>query len=316
MYEQYREEKIPKTLYFFNLILLGSVIGMVFVLNQNLENKKVEVARVQKEVKNLSVFNNLNLKAKAVFVYDVLEDKILYKNNETTQLPLASITKLMTALVATELLPPNSNISINNDFLKEEGDTGLLVSESWKLKDLLDFSLVTSSNDGMRSVASVIGAFTLKTTDYNIGRKDFIEKMNIRAKQLGLEEMFFVNETGLDVDSRVGGGYSSSQNVNDLMKYMILNHPQILEATKYEKLSIDSNDKKHNAKNTNDIINSIPGLFASKTGYTDMAGGNLVIAFDPSLGRPIIITVMGSTAEGRFEDVNLLVQKTLEYLNQ
>ena len=47
-----------------------------------------------------------------------------------------------------------------------------------------------------------------------------------------------------------------------------------------------------------------------------MAGGNLVIAFDPSLGRPIIITVMGSTAEGRFEDVNLLVQKTLEYLNQ
>ncbi len=316
MYEQYKEEKVPKTLYFFNLILLGSVIGMVFVLNQNLEEKKVEVANIIQEAKSLAVFNDLNLKAKAVFVYDIVEDKILYKKNETTQLPLASITKLMTALVATELLPPNSNISIKSDFLKEEGDSGLLVSESWTLKDLLDFSLVTSSNDGMRSVASVIGAFISKTNNYDIGRKDFIEKMNIRAKQLGLEETFFINETGLDVDSRVSGGYSSAQNVNDLMKYMILKHPEILEATKYEKLSINSNNKKHNAKNTNDIVNSIPGLFASKTGYTDMAGGNLIVAFDPSLGRPFIITVMGSTADGRFEDVNLLVHKTLEYLNQ
>ena len=287
---------------------------MIFLIDQKFEQRKENIVKAEQEVKSLAVFNNLNLRAKAAFVYDVLEDRILYRKNEKEQLPIASITKLMTALVATELLPKNSNITIKSDFLKEEGDSGLLSAESWELMDLLDFSLVTSSNDGMRSVASVIGAVTSNTSDYDLGRKDFIEKMNLKAKDMELEQTFFVNETGLDVDTKVSGGYSSAQNVSDLMKYLILKHPEILEATKYQKLSINSDDRKHNAKNTNDIVNEIPGLFASKTGFTDMAGGNLVIAFDPSIGRPIIITVLGSTLEGRFSDMEALVKASLDYI--
>lgn len=309
-----KDNQISKTLYFFNLALLLGVVGMIFLIDQKFEQRKENIVKAEQEVKSLAVFNNLNLRAKAAFVYDVLEDRILYKKNEKEQLPIASITKLMTALVATELLPKNSNITIKSDFLKEEGDSGLLSAESWELMDLLDFSLVTSSNDGMRSVASVIGAVTSNTSDYDLGRKDFIEKMNLKAKDMELEQTFFVNETGLDVDTKVSGGYSSAQNVSDLMKYLILKHPEILEATKYQKLSINSDDRKHNAKNTNDIVNEIPGLFASKTGFTDMAGGNLVIAFDPSIGRPIIITVLGSTLEGRFSDMEALVKASLDYI--
>jgi D-alanyl-D-alanine carboxypeptidase len=309
-----KDNQISKTLYFFNLALLLGVVGMIFLIDQKFEQRKENIVKAEQEVKSLAVFNNLNLRAKAAFVYDVLEDRILYRKNEKEQLPIASITKLMTALVATELLPKNSNITIKSDFLKEEGDSGLLSAESWELMDLLDFSLVTSSNDGMRSVASVIGAVTSNTSDYDLGRKDFIEKMNLKAKDMELEQTFFVNETGLDVDTKVSGGYSSAQNVSDLMKYLILKHPEILEATKYQKLSINSDDRKHNAKNTNDIVNEIPGLFASKTGFTDMAGGNLVIAFDPSIGRPIIITVLGSTLEGRFSDMEALVKASLDYI--
>ncbi|TSC69937.1 MAG: hypothetical protein CEO12_642 [Parcubacteria group bacterium Gr01-1014_46] len=309
------QEQISKKLYFFNILLLVGVVSMTFLLSQKSIDRKEEVAKIKEEVKSLAVFNNLDLKAKAVMVYDLAEGKVLYKKNEFAQLPLASITKLMTALVAVELIPANSNITIKSEFLKEEGDSGLLKDESWQLEELLDFSLVTSSNDGMRSVASVIGSTLLNSNDYNLGRKDFIEKMNIRAKELGLAQTFFVNESGLDVGT-VSGGHGSVNDVNELMKFIIKTHPEILEATKYQNINIDSNSKKHLAKNTNDIVSSIPGLFASKTGYTDMAGGNLIIAFDPSLGKPIIITVLGSTQEGRFTDIQTLVDATLEYLNQ
>jgi D-alanyl-D-alanine carboxypeptidase len=289
---------------------------MTFLLYQNSLQKQAEkVVKATVETKSLAVFENVNVKAKAVMVYDMADNRVLYAKNENVQLPLASITKLMTALVATELLPKDGKVTIKSEFLREEGDSGLLAQESWNLKELLDFSLVTSSNDGMRSVASIIGATKLNSADYDLGRKDFIEKMNKRAQELDLDQTFFVNESGLDVGS-VSGGYGSASDVNSLMKFMIISQPEIMEATKYPNLNIDSDSKKHPAKNTNDIVSSIPGLFASKTGFTDLAGGNLVVAFDPSLGKPIIVTVLGSTAEGRFEDVQTLVEATLDYLNQ
>ncbi len=310
------EQKVSKTLHFFNIALLFAVLFMVFLVDQKYESKKVEVAKVEEKVKSSEVFEKLALKADAVYVYDLAQNKVIYSRNASKQLPLASITKLMTALVAVELLPDNSSITIRSDFLKEEGDSGLVVSESWKMRDLLDFSLVTSSNDGARSLASVIGAVTLNTKDYNLGRKDFIEKMNNQAKKLGLSQTFFVNETGLDVDSNVSGGYGSAQDVNNLMKYLLLNYPEVLEPTKYSNIKISSDDKSHSGENTNDFVGTIPGLFASKTGYTDMAGGNLVVAFDAGLGNPMIITVLGSTQNGRFTDVKMLTDATLEYLNQ
>lgn len=310
------EPKVSKTLHFFNIALLFAVLFMVFLVDQKYESKKVEVAKVEEKVRKTEVFEKLSLQADAVYVYDVANDKVLFSKNSAKQLPLASITKLMTALVAVELLPDNSNITIRSDFLREEGDNGLIVSESWKMRDLLDFSLVTSSNDGARSLASVIGAVTLNTNDYNLGRKDFIEKMNSRAKKLGMTQSFFLNETGLDVDTKVSGGYGSAEDVSKLMKYLLLNYPEVLEPTKYRSIKISSDDKSHTGENTNDFVGSIPGLLASKTGFTNMAGGNLVVVFDAGLGSPMIITVLGSTQDGRFEDVKNLADATLEYLNQ
>ena len=239
----------------------------------------------------------------------------LFKKNEFVQLPLASLTKLMMSLTATDLLPRDSHITIKKEFLQEEGDTGLLAGESWRLKDLLDFSLLVSSNDGARSIASVVGAFDLKSQDYDLGRKDFITKMNETAGKLGLKQTYFVNESGLDIGN-VSGGYGSSIDVARLMQYILTNHPEILEATKYPNLTIDSLNKKHIAKNTNTNIGEIPGLIASKTGYTELAGGNLAVAFDASIGRPIIVVVLGSTEAGRFADVSNLVKASLDYIRE
>ncbi len=100
------------------------------------------------------------------------------------------------------------------------------------------------------------------------------------------------------------------------MQYILENHPEILEATKYQTINISSLDKIHTAKNTNVDVNQIPGLLASKTGYTDMAGGNLGIAFDSSIGRPVVVVVLGSTMDGRFQDVSKLVKASLTYIGE
>jgi D-alanyl-D-alanine carboxypeptidase len=306
---------ISKTLLAFNAFFVLGIIFMVFLITSTQETKREkQVASVSKALES-TAFENILLQAKSAYVYDVAQDKVLYKKNETVQLPLASITKLMTALTATELVPADTEIKIKKEFLVDEGDTGLLDGESWKISDLLDFSLLVSSNDGARSVASVVGAMDLKTDDFSLGRTNFIAKMNQTAQRLGLTETYFVNESGLDAGS-VSGGYGSAMDVAKLLEYIIKNHSIIVEATKYKSINVQSKSKTHIAKNTNTETTEIPGLLASKTGYTELAGGNLVVAFDASIGRPIIVVVLGSTEEGRFEDVSTLVNASLKYVSE
>jgi D-alanyl-D-alanine carboxypeptidase len=307
-------QQISKKLLFLNVILVVSIIYMIFVIYASLNKPVEKEVLVFNEKQSSNVFDKLVLEAKSVYVFDVVKNEVIFKKNEFAQLPLASITKLMTALTAIDLIPANSRVTVKKEFLGEEGDTGLLANESWKLKDLLDFSLMVSSNDGVRSIASVIGAIGLQTNDYNLGRKDFISKMNDNAKKLELKQTYFVNESGLD-NGMMSGGYGSAIDVSKLMEYILINHPEILEATKYPTMDISSLDRMHTAKNTNVDVNQIPGLIASKTGYTEMAGGNLVIAFDSSMGRPIIVVVLGSSIDGRFSDVSKLVKATQNYIS-
>ena len=310
-----KTERISGKLLIFDAFLVGLVVFIFFLIYSALHPVSSRQLGVSAPLTPSTAFKNVTLVGKAAFVFDVAENKVIFKKNEFAQLPLASLTKLMMALTATELVPKDSHIVIRKEFLQEDGDTGLLSGESWKIKDLLDFSLMVSSNDGARSVASVVGAFNLKSTDYNLGRKDFITKMNQRAKELGLKETYFVNESGLD-EGGISGGYGSAIDVAKLMQYILLNHPEILEVTKYQEINIKSLNKTHLAKNTNVEINQIPGLMASKTGYTDMAGGNLVIAFDSSIGHPIIVVILGSSEEARFTDVDTLVNTSLQYVRE
>lgn len=308
-------DTISKKLLVLNAVLVFLIISMVFVIYDSL-NKPVKKDVIVYNEKNSSrVFEEVNLEAKSAYVFDIVKNEVIYKKNEFAQLPLASVTKLMMALTAMELVPESSRITIDRDFLREEGDTGLLAGESWRLKDLLDFSLMVSSNDGARSIASVIGALNLQSNNYDLGRKDFILKMNDQAQKLGLKQTYFINESGLD-DIASSGGYGSAIDVSKLMQYMLINYPKILEATKYDTMNILSLEKSHVAKNTNINVNQIPGLLASKTGYTEMAGGNLVVAFDHSIGRPIIVVVLGSTIDGRFTDVLKLVKASQRYISE
>lgn len=258
---------------------------------------------------SVEVFDELVLEARAAVVLDVAQDEILFSRNGEAQLPLASITKLMTALVTAEQLNKDAVVSIEGNALSQEGDSGLTLREQFRFQDLLDFTLLESSNDGAYALAL---AAVADIGNEGADSSSFESYMNRRAEELNLLQTHFSNPTGLDTGESITGGYGSARDVAYLLSYIIREHPDIVESTRLSAQTVHSlAGVKHEAENTNDIVGRIPGLIASKTGFTDLAGGNLVVAYDAGISRPIIVAVLGSTEEGRFRDVEKLVQASL-----
>jgi D-alanyl-D-alanine carboxypeptidase len=266
---------------------------------------------------NPTVFEALPLEAKAVYMYDLNHKEVIYAHHEEIQLPLASLTKLMTAIVAAESLPNDTVVTIQASDLAPEGDSGLLPQERWRARDLLDFMLLVSSNDSAYILASAAGART-GTRDGSVNlspREVFVGAMNEKAIELGLSQTYFLNETGLDKSEEVSGGYGSARDVAQLFAYALEYLPSSLNATSYPGVTFTSLENRvHAATNTNEMIHGVPALIASKTGYTDLAGGNLAIAFDAGINRPVVIVVLGSSRDGRFRDVELLSAAVLASL--
>ncbi len=301
--------KETRTKYFVHFLILLSIVSIItfaITINSKKENFK---NRIDKKINKKSYFEDLNLEAKSVMVFDIVKNKELYSKNKDLPLPLASITKVMTALTAYENIGENARIKIKNEYLTPTGDSNLKVGDEWKSKDLLDFTLITSSNDGAMAIASAT-----KEINNGIKNTDFIKLMNEKAKEIGMNDSKFFNEHGLDEDTEIGGAYGSTKDISTLFSYVLLNHPHLLEATKYTDLSLKSFNEKYEAINTNDFINKIPNLIASKTGFTDLANGNLAIIFDAGLNRPIIIVVLGSSQTGRFTDTLMLIDKSIKYI--
>lgn len=265
---------------------------------------------VQKKLSdNQAVLNSIE--AKSFYVYDILDKKPIFSKNEHEKLPLASITKLMSGLVILDIMPETTIVTINKEDLAMEGDSGLLIGEKWKLKDLMDFTLLTSSNDGMHAVSGALNYYE------QINNKDTVKIMNEKVALLGLNDTIFINETGLDVDGSIGGAYSSAYDVSKIFEKIIKDNPALISSTNKSSEDFISESKiKHTALNTNISTNEISSLIASKTGFTNLAGGNLAVVFDAGLMHPVVIVVLGSSIEGRFTDVIKLQKIALDKLSE
>lgn len=289
-----------------SIILIGFII--VFFINKDSSNDS-DLVLVENTTNS---FGSLFLEATSAYVWDMKEGKVLFSKNEEVQLPLASVTKLMTALISSGLVPGGTIITIDEEDIKEEGESGFFEGERWTLANVTDFTLMTSSNDGAHALASVIGF--IEPEQEKSDKQLFLDEMNKRAELLGMTQTFFLSESGLDLNEKMSGAYGSAKDVAVLMASIINTNPNLLEATKYSALEIKSKEKIYNATNTNKIAETIPGIIGSKTGFTDLAGGNLVIAFDIGIGHPIIVSVLGSSRDGRFEDVLKLVNASIEQI--
>lgn len=260
-----------------------------------------------------AAFSTVTVAGTAAFVWDIGAQRTLFEKNEDDVLPLASLTKLMTALVAHEILEETDTITISAEAVRQDGPSGLTAGESFDRQDLSDMMLVSSSNDGAYALAYAAGAVLSGTDPANA----FVQAMNIRAKEIGLQSTSFKNPTGLDITLEEGGAYGTARDVTFLMEYIVRNEPTILAYTKDSAHHVENTaGYAHDLENTNYYVNQIPGLIGSKTGFTDLAGGNLVIAFEAGLDRKFIIVVMGSTRQERFSDVMTLVNEVKLYLNQ
>lgn len=258
-------------------------------------------------------FSEISLSAKSAVVWDAKNQNFVYKKNAEDILPLASLTKLMTALVAVEILPEMSKVEVNENFAAEPRDQRLLMHRNWSISDLVSFTLLTSSNGGSSAIATAAGSLLPNPKAKSDPKTAFVEYLNERAESLGLFSARFYNDSGLDLDENTGGAYGSAEEVAYLVDYILSNHPEILESTKQAShYRISDNQIVYKLDNTNSHVDKVPGVFASKTGSTDLAQANLAVAFSPGLEGPYIAVILGSTFEERFSDMDKLVKATID----
>ncbi len=238
--------------------------------------------------------SNPQVEAKAAIVYDPQDGRVLYAKNAQAQLPLASITKLMTAEIVLTAVAPDTLVRITPRALLPFGDWGFKKGDIVPLSTLLKIGLIASSNDAMQAAAESLGT-------------NYLARMNEVAHNLGLIHTTFANPTGLDVDSTTSGAYSSAYDVARLATLFYSQYPSFFEMTQQNSVSIDVGGRTLTAHATDEPLLDIPGLIGAKTGYTDLAGGNLVAIFDVEIGHPLVAVVLGSTKEGRFNDIHTLI---------
>lgn len=305
----------------FAILFLGASfsIGLEGLLKSILpeKNLKASVSDAVEAAARMGAFENITLGAHAAFVLDLTTNKILFAQNENEKLPLASVTKTMTAFVARENFETNTIITLTKDDLATEGDSGLLSGEKWQLGRLLDVMMLVSSNDAAHAIARFVGENeqTEKQKNADVARLHFIQMMNEKAKALGLTSMEFFNESGLDVEPSKNGGYGSAHDVALLLTDLWSKYPSVVEiTTRKDARILSENGLAHILPTTNEAQGHFAGLIASKTGYTTLAGGNLAIIFDIGIGHPVVAVVLGSTYQGRFDDMQTLVQATRKLL--
>jgi len=295
-------------------IVVGLSVAAILVAGIALSiSKKVYIASTQTQLPvstSTDPFSSLTLEARAAYALDLSTDKVLYAKNADAVLPLASLTKLVSAYVAEKYLSPDTNIPI-----LVGDDDGLDPGEVWNFKNLLNFTLVVSSNDGIDAIASAAGAL-ISTSTKNDSQQAFVDEMNTDMKSLGLTDMHFFNPSGLDESTTVSGGYGSARDIAALMAYILKVNPIILSATVNQKISVSSNLVRHIVENTDEAIPYIPSIVASKTGYTDLAGGNLAVILDDGLMHPIALVVLGSSYDGRFTDMENLAATVIKAAGQ
>jgi len=250
-------------------------------------------------------FADVRLEGKAAIVYDLATGEVLYERNSRSQLPLASLTKLLTVYAAADTLSTDATVTITDTALLSDGESGFSAGERFAFDDLARLALVSSSNDATAAIAES-AAIARATTGKNL--------LAGAASAMGLSQTYALNGTGLDESTSISGGYGSARDIAKLSGELLKKAPEIARASVAPSITIYSKDGvAHTLRNTNPDVVRVPNILLSKTGFTDLAGGNLAVVYDAGIGHPIAVVVLGSSRDGRFRDVDTLISRTNEY---
>ncbi|MBZ1356706.1 MAG: serine hydrolase [Candidatus Nealsonbacteria bacterium] len=236
--------------------------------------------------------------------------KILFDKNRTQRLPIASIAKLMTAVIVLEEYNLNEVIAITEEaFLKDHMRTNVLYpGETYKVKDLLYASLIESSNTAAHALAQRATAPYYQPISANL----FVNRMNQKAVTLGMNNTRFINPSGLDpANPRDVAGYSTPDDLLILAEYL-LKKPKIWEILSIKEFNLKTNEGsfKYIMSNTNGLLDE-PGIIGGKTGQTARARGCLfMVSKNPKSEGYLISIILGS--QDRFGETRTLLRTAKE----
>lgn len=232
------------------------------------------------------------IEAQAAIIVDFDSGTILYEKNSSEKLQMASITKLMTAIVALEEGNLDDIVTVStNAALTEGSKIWLYGGEQITLKSLLYGILVHSGNDAAVAIAEHIGGDV----------PTFVEKMNEKAKEIGLRSTSFENPIGFDA----ANNYSTVYDTALLARYAY-RKSLIREAVRLQSMTISSADGNitHDLNSTNKLLNSFLKVLGLKTGHTELAGLCFVSIIANEHDNKIITVVLNSPA--RFTETKML----------
>jgi D-alanyl-D-alanine carboxypeptidase len=212
-------------------------------------------------------------------VIDTSDSLVLWSRNETEELPIASLTKLMTAIVALDRLAPNqvATVSASDIGSPEESQMGLQAGDRVTVSELIRGLLIASGNDAANTLAHASGSWA-----------DFVSQMNDKATALGLTHTHFANPSGLDSE----GHYSTVRDLAFLAEYA-LRYPLIRQSVGTAHYTAHSlSGKVFNLTTTNLLLDQ-GKVIGIKTGHTAAAGWCL-IGLEPLHGREIMSVVLNS----------------------
>lgn len=232
------------------------------------------------------------LTAGSWILYDATSDVVLDGAAIADERAMASVTKIMTALVARDHLDLDTSIRISDTAAAAgESEVGLVAGERWTVRDLLYALLVRSANDAAAALAEEAGGSV----------SGFADLMNAKAAELGLVHSGFVNPHGLDAPGHYSSAYDLAVMARELLEDPVL---ATMVRTRLVVFKPSPNGAARTVRNTNHLLGEYPGITGIKTGYTGQAGLVLVSALDtPS--RTLVGVVMGS--EAHFDDSRALL---------
>jgi len=217
--------------------------------------------------------------------------RILLEKNPDLKLPVASLVKLMTALLVLEEYPMDYLVAVSEKAMEQDGNQGSLrPGEVFSAKDLLYMILLESSNRAAYALSEVIG------------NELFVVKMNRKAMELGLRNTYFEDVTGLSPNS-----YSSAEDVALLSKHLFSTYPLFKDIIGAREMNFYLPDGTfhHRGVNTNQLL-GVNSIIGGKTGWTNAARGCLMV-IQQNVGSDAYTIYVVLGAEDRFWEMRKLM---------
>lgn len=220
---------------------------------------------------------------RSILVGDPDSGEVILSHREHQMVPIASLTKLMTVLVALERFGPDDVVIIPQEATLVEGaKANLLAYDRLTVSELVKACMIRSGNDAAYALAAHAQG----------GVPEFVGWMNAKAETLGLAQTHFENSVGLDAV----GHYSTAQDLFDLSRYVIDTHPEVLVHAGAQEGLVVGGVQSYSVKSTNSLLGD--GLFrvlGLKTGTTDGAGQSFIGLFELPSGRRVLSVMLGSS---------------------